>query len=525
MAAAKKTTKKNYTLSDYVALEGSEKPMIMSKAAGLTDAHQIISVTIRMRRKRSIEAALKAGKIIDHDTYEKLYGTTAEDFEAIEAFAQAFHLTIVERSAARRSVVVTGTISNFEAAFQIHLSNYVNDDGSVFRGRIGNVHIPANLEGIIEGVFGLTNKPHATPKSQKLHKNGTFVSHAAATGSFTPNQLAKIYGFPTGVDGTGQCIGIIELGGGFRNIDIQNYFKSLNLPVPTVKAQSVDGGLNKPTNANSDDGEVMLDIEVAGGVAPGAKQVVYFAGNTDKGFIDAVTTAIHDKVNNPSVISISWGSAEVNWTKQALKAFNEAFKAASLLGVTICIASGDQGSSDSVGDGKVHVDFPASSPYVLACGGTKLVAKGNKVSKETVWNESTVSAGGGGVSEYFPVPDYQKKAGIQPVSVSTKFKGRGVPDVAGDADPTTGYQVLVDGQKLVFGGTSAVAPLMAGLIALLNQKNKKRAGFVNPRLYATPAKFCRDIIEGDNITTSTKLGYKAAKGWDPCTGWGVMNTI
>jgi len=524
MAAKKQSTKNNSTINGYVELVGSEKPMIMDKAAGLTDAHQVISVTIRTRRKKSIEAALKAGKQIDHDTYEKLYGTTAEDFDAIEVFAQKYHLTIVERSSARRTVVVMGRINDFEEAFQVHLSNYINDEGVVYRNRVGSVHIPANLDGVIEGVFGLTNKPHATPKSQKLNKDGMFVSHAAATGSFTPDQLAKIYGFPTGVTGAGQCIGIIELGGGFRNIDIQNYFKSLGITTPAIKAQSIDGGLNQPTNANSADGEVMLDIEVAGAVAPGAKQVVYFAGNTDKGFIDAITTAIHDKVNNPSVISISWGSAEVNWTKQAMNSFNEAFKAASLLGVTICIASGDQGSSDSVTDGKVHVDFPASSPYVLACGGTKLITKANKVSKETVWNEGTTSAGGGGVSENFPLPDYQKNAGV-PASVSTKFKGRGIPDVAADADPTTGYQVLVDGQKLVFGGTSAVAPLMAGLIALLNQKNKNRAGFVNPKLYAAPQKFCRDITEGDNITTSTKLGYTAKKGWDPCTGWGVMNTI
>jgi kumamolisin len=524
MAAAKKSTKNNRTVSGYVALEGSEKPMIMDKAGGLTDANEIISVTIRTRRKKSIEAALKSGKQIDHDTYEKLYGTTAEDFDAIEAFAQQYHLTIVERSSARRTVVVTGRISDFEAAFQVHLSKYVNEEGFVFRNRVGFVHIPANLQDVIEGVFGLTNKPHATPKSQKLSKDGMFVSHAAATGSFTPNQLAKIYGFPAGVTGQGQCIAIVELGGGFRNIDIQNYFKSLGITAPAIKAQSVDGGLNQPTNANSADGEVMLDIEVAGAVAPGAKMVVYFAANTDKGFLDAITSAIHDKVNNPSVVSISWGSAEVNWTAQAMNSFNEAFKAASLLGVTICIASGDQGSSDSIADGKVHVDFPASSPYVLSCGGTKLITKANKISKETVWNEGTTSAGGGGVSEFFPLPAYQKNIGV-PVSASTKFKGRGVPDVAADADPATGYQVLVDGQKLVFGGTSAVAPLMAGLIALLNQKNKNRAGFVNTRLYATPQKYCRDIIEGDNITTSTKLGYKAAKGWDACTGWGVMSSI
>jgi len=291
-----------------------------------------------------------------------------------------------------------------------------------------------------------------------------------------------------------------------------------------VTAKSVDGGLNSPSTANSADGEVMLDIEVAGTVAPGAKQVVYFAPNTDQGFLDAITTAVHDTANNPSVISISWGSAEVNWTAQALNSFNEAFKSAAALGVTICVAAGDEGSSDNVPDGKVHVDFPASSPYALACGGTRLVANGNAVSNETVWHDNNTSATGGGVSEIFPLPDYQQGKGV-PVSASTKFAGRGVPDVAGDADPVTGYQVVVDGQALVIGGTSAVAPLMAGLIALLNQQSGTQAGFVNPKLYANPAQSCRDITTGDNITTSTNLGYAAAIGWDACTGWGVLNKI
>jgi kumamolisin len=268
---------------------------------------------------------------------------------------------------------------------------------------------------------------------------------------------------------------------------------------------------------------VMLDIEVAGAVAPEASIVVYFAPNTDQGFLDAITQAIHDTTNKPSVISISWGASESNWTDQSLTNFNEAFKAASLLGVTICAAAGDSGSDDSVGDGKVHVDFPASSPYVLACGGTKLVTNGTKISSETVWHESSTSATGGGVSNFFPIPDYQAKAKV-PLSLDTKFKGRGVPDVAGNADPQTGYKVRVDGQNMVIGGTSAVAPLMAGLIALVNEKNGKSAGFINPQIYST-AGSCRDIIKGDNITTSTNKGYKAGKGWDACTGLGVLSKL
>lgn len=258
-------------------------------------------------------------------------------------------------------------------------------------------------------------------------------------------------------------------------------------------------------------------------IAPGAKIAVYFAANTDQGFMDAITQAIHDTDNKPSVISISWGAAEVNWTQQAMDNFNESFKTAAAIGVSICVAAGDSGSSDGQSDGKVHVDFPASSPYALACGGTKLQTSGNTIIAETVWHESSTSATGGGVSTYFALPDYQQYANV-PKEPDTGFKGRGVPDVAGNADPDTGYNVLVDGQQMVIGGTSAVAPLMAGLIALLNEQSGNAAGFINPVIYAKPA-LCRDITSGDNKTTSGNTGYTAGPGWDACTGLGVLSKL
>jgi kumamolisin len=276
---------------------------------------------------------------------------------------------------------------------------------------------------------------------------------------------------------------------------------------------SVDKGQNNPTDANSADGEVLLDIEVAGSVAPGAKIVVYFAPNTTAGFQDALTTAIHDPANKPSVISISWGGPESSWTTQAMTAFDTAAQAAALLGVSICAASGDNGSSDGETDGSDHVDFPSSSPNILACGGTNLQSSGNSITAETVWNEGAQNgATGGGFSAQFPLPTWQKNAGVKPPAGG----GRGVPDVSGDADPQTGYQVLVDGSSLVIGGTSAVAPLWSGLIALLNQKLGKPVGFLQPALYGLPAasKPFHDITKGDNGT------FSAGPGWDACTGLG-----
>lgn len=499
-------------------LSGSYKPLRGYAGLPETDKQETIEVTIRLRRKKELPADAFTGNFLSREVYESDYGAAQEDADQVELFAQAHQLSTVVVDLARRSVIVRGTVNNLEKAFGVTIKKYKN-----CRALTKDVEVPADLKDIIAGVFGLDSLPVARPMFQVAKKNGKFISHAAAPQAFTPDQLAKIYGFPTGVTGKGQCIGIIELGGGFRAADLDNYFKSLNIATPVVKAIAVDGGMNSPTTADGADGEVMLDIEVSGAVSPDANIVVYFAPNTDQGFLDAITQAIHDTLNKPSVISISWGSAEINWTKQALDNFNEAFKTAAALGVTICVASGDSGSRDGETDGKVHVDFPASSPYVLACGGTNLAISGNTISSETVWHESADSASGGGVSGYFALPDYQANANV-PLEIDTQFKGRGVPDVAADADPNTGYKVLVDGQQLVIGGTSAVAPLMAGLIALLNEQNNKPSGFIHPQIYNTP-RLCRDITIGDNITTSQKTGYTAGSGWDACTGLGVLSKI
>jgi kumamolisin len=343
-------------------------------------------------------------------------------------------------------------------------------------------------------------------------------SNAATPVAFTPIQLATLYGYPQAT-GQGECVGIIELGGGFTPTDLQTYFTKLKVATPTVTAVSVDKGQNAPTgDANGPDGEVMLDIEVIGAVAPQAKIAVYFAPNTDAGFLDAVTTAIHDTTNKPSVISISWGSAESTWTEQSMTAMDDAFQAAATLGVTICVASGDNGSGDGVTDGGDHVDFPASSPYALACGGTSVKASATAITSEVVWNDgSEGGAGGGGVSTFFALPTWQ--SGLQATGADGKaapLTNRGVPDVAADADPQTGYNVRIDGTDTVIGGTSAVAPLWSGLLARINQLTGKSVGYLQPVLYKNP-RALRDITQGNNGD------FSAATGWDACTGLGSPN--
>jgi kumamolisin len=505
--------------SDRTALEGA-------KAVGPARPDERVEVTLRLRAKTPIAHALSASgasgdthpgarQYLTREQFAASHGAEPADLAAVAAFAAAHGLAVVESDAARRSVVLSGTTQSMNDAFGVALQQFEHASGS-YRGRTGAVTVPDNLAGVVEGVFGLDDRPAATPHFQRYEP--TLGMHSVPAKAFTPPALAKLYDFPTGADGAGQCIGIIELGGGYKPADLAAYFAGLGIATPHVKAVLVDHAKNHPTNANSADGEVLLDIEVAGAIAPKATIAVYFAPNTTQGFLDAITTAVHDNVHKPSVISISWGSAEKNWTTQAMTQYDQAFQAAAAMGVTICAAAGDNGSSDGVSDGQVHVDFPASSPNVLACGGTKLLAAtATTISSETVWNEgATTSATGGGVSGFFALPAWQAAAGV-PVSAGAGGKpGRGVPDIAGNADPATGYDVRVDGQNFVIGGTSAVAPLWAGLIALMNQKLGHPVGFLNPMLYGSlhGKGVTHDITSGNNGS------YSAKAGWDPCTGWG-----
>jgi kumamolisin len=456
------------------------------------------------------------------EEFAAAHGADPSDLEKVEEFAHENGLEVVEVNPAQRRVMVSGTVAALSTAFGVYLATYKHPRGS-YRGRVGHVHVPEDLAPIIEAVMGLDNRPQAQPHFRLFGEGGGPMRPLAGQISYTLPQLAQLYDFPAGLDGSGQCIAIIELGGGYRPTDLKKYFGHLGIALPNISNRSVDGGVNHPTTPDSADGEVMLDIEVAGAVAPGAKIVVYFAPNTDAGFLDAITSAIHDTINKPSVISISWGSAEANWTPQAMQAMDQAFQDAAAVGVTVCIAAGDNGSADGMTDGLLHADFPASSPHALGCGGTRLEGTGTTINNEVVWNEGqNGGATGGGISDVFDLPSWQVGANVPPSANPGGHIGRGVPDVAGNADPATGYQVLVDGQWSIIGGTSAVAPLWAGLIALLNQKLGQAVGYLNPVLYPLPssAGAFRDITTGNNDISGQNGPYPAGPGWDACTGWG-----
>ena len=300
--------------------------------------------------------------------------------------------------------------SRLRSSFDCNASS-IPREASTGAGKV-SFNFPQELDGIVEAVLGLDNRPQARTHFRLQGAAANRKPSAAAPAVFTPIQLAALYGYPQAT-GQGECVGIIEFGGGFKPADLQTYFAKLKVTPPTVVAVSVDDGQNAPTgDANGPDGEVMLDIEVIGAIAPQANIAVYFAPNTDAGFLDAITTAIHDTTNKPSVISISWGSAESTWTAQSMTAMDDAFQAAATLGVTICVASGDNGSSDGVTDGGDHVDFPASSPYALACGGTSLKASKTAITSEVVWNDGARAARAvAGSAAFSPLPTWQ--SGLQ----------------------------------------------------------------------------------------------------------------
>ena len=512
-----------------VTLKGSERtPVEGAQVLAPADPKERLEVSMIVRRctRTALQtrvAKLAAGNrsvgFLSREEFAEEHGADPCDLGKVRKFAAAHHLIVVQEHAARRTVVLSGTVEQFSNAFSIQMQRFAHSGGT-YRGRMGAIQLPVELDGIVEAVLGLDNRPQAKPHFRVRPTADGQKNQAGATASvsFTPTQVASLYGFPSGT-GAGQCVAIIELGGGYRPADLQAYFAELDVASPKVSAVSVDHGNNTPTgDANGPDGEVMLDIEVLGSIVPAANIAVYFGPNTDAGFLDAVTTAIHDMKNRPSVISISWGGAESAWTAQAMTAMDDAFQAAAAMGITVCVASGDSGSTDGVSDGNDHVDFPASSPYALSCGGTSLQANQTAITSEVVWNDgANGGASGGGISSFFPTPGWQMgKKATQRGGTSIALTRRGVPDVAGDADPETGYNVRIDGTNIVIGGTSAVAPLWAGLIARINQTSGTSAGFLNPMLYSKPQAL-RDIISGSNGD------FEAAIGWDACTGLGTPN--
>ncbi len=415
-------------------------------------------------------------------------------------------------------VMLRGSIARLSRAFGVNLGRFRSPHG-VFRGRTGPVHVPDALADAIEAVFGLDNRPAAWPRFRLMRDQMAGIAGSSNFHAFTAAQVARLYGFLPSLSAAGQRIAIVELAGGFSQEDLAQYFLRFGLQLPGITAVSVDGGKNLMGIDPKADSEVALDIQVAGAAAQGASIVVYFApDSSEQGYLDAFSAAVHDSVNRPTVISLSWGAPETYCTPAFLTQFDQIAREAGHLGITVSAASGDDGSYDlpqSERTGNVNlVDFPASSPSILSCGGTRLIYNRGHF-RETVWNDFAVETGGasgGGVSSFFSRPAYQNAIAM-PSGAQRPM--RGVPDVAGNADPLTGYLIRVNGSYTVGGGTSAVAPLWAALIARINGTLGRSMGFINPLFYRAARHTFRDVTSGNNGA------FAARPGWDPCTGLGT----
>jgi len=530
------------TSASHVVLPGSQRPLLPgSRAIGPAPANEQISITVKLRRKKALPAITNRPKsAMSRADFAAEYGASADDIQKVKTALGLYGLQVQSEDPASRSIDFSGPVSAMEKAFEVKLFNYAHEGGD-YRGRSGVLHIPSELKDIVVGVYGLDDRRVIRRRKRRPGATPAAVTHATGThAGFLPAELAALYDFPPG-DGAGQSIGILEFGGGFLPDDLALFCSSAGVAVPTIVPVSID---HTPTNIdNAEAGEVMLDVEVVAGVCPKATIPVYFGKFTERGWIRTIDRAIHDPVNKPSVLSISWGQAEEErvWSEGALDAVNDSFQDAVMMHVTICVASGDDGSDDGIHngipDGLAHVDFPASSPLVLAVGGTDLRVVAGRPT-ERVWKDGngrrpilpggTGGSSGGGVSSHFPRPPFQSGLTIASVNPGG-IVGRIVPDVAAHAQSdgeTTGYFMVLDGAGGPNGGTSASAPLWAALIARINAALGKSVGYLTPLLYqALPGGStvgsvgCKDVTEGDNISAAIG-GYKAGPGYDAVTGWG-----
>lgn len=525
----------------YRRIEGSERsPQAGAKRLGPTNDTNRFEVTIVLRRRADGPAVPDHAHYLTPpahrrrqptEAFAKKYGAAGADIDEVVDFVKSHGLTVEAAHPARRIVLVTGTVAQFNKAFAIALHDYEHHVArrrgekprpEIYRDHDGFVHAPEKVADAIVGVFGLENR--------RITKRN--LGDPPATTPIAIQNVTQLYQFPVNL-AAGQTIAIFSEGG-YLPSDISSNFGG-NPPV--VIEVNVDA-----TNGNFADAETTQDIFIAGSAAPGAEIAVYFTTYDQKGWVDLVSRVVHPQAGDPvcSVLSSSFyvsnGDDAATLNAEGISpawvtAVTQAFEDAAIQGVTICIASGDTGSESKVPDGKAHVQYPASDPWVLSVGGTTIGNVSGASFDEYAWTDSFsfggfsgVGATGGGVSDYFPQPYYQVDASVPP-SLNDGHRGRGVPDVSANASPNSGYPIILGGNPSPFpaNGTSASAPLWAGLVAVINAAMGENLGFVNPAFYALGSTGFRDIQPhpgaSDNGMAGT-AGYPVTSGWDACTGLG-----
>ena len=540
-------------VSKWIELAGSSKKVSPGSTIGAPRLpNEMMEVLVRIRRKSPLPFSIGANR--EHMSYAKYankYGAAISDLNAVRRFAKTFQLKVKAAFLVERSIILKGRLADFSKAFLVDFKTHHFPDGTSYRGREGHIFIPKKLHGIIIGVFGLDERPvvHSHPRHRKSTKTHHFLRSRTfqtpgRVKSFLPKQLADIYKFPKGTDGHGQTIGIIEIGGGFRKSDLNIFFKISGIQLPNINVAKFRGGIgNIPSPKDNDlpNFEVLTDIQIVGSLAPKANIIMYLGkdGSTMQSIL-VTQAAIHDRTYKPNILSLSWGGKEFEPSNTAghmelqyQDNMNDLFQTAKCLGITICASTGDNASAcvpandpNRPDDGRAHVEFPASSPFVLAIGGTHIINSTDKYVREEVWHSGVNVGTGGGISRFFSRPDYQRA--VRQLALNPKGgAGRGIPDVSANAAGESGYRILIDGRWYCgqdkkhppIGGTSCATPLWAALIARLNQALNTNLGFVNPLLYKLP------LSNGgfQNVSKGNNGSYNARRGWNACTGLGTPN--
>jgi kumamolisin len=532
-------------------------------AQKVADEHQdvsecVIQVTAVLRSGAKADAVRQ--KIPTRLALREAHRPNLLDIQMVVNFARVHGLTVVDLDRPPRMVVLQGTVSDIIAAFgttvEVWDQPWPWPDGQSIRQQNRrqsfrlrsdeDLQVPDQLAQIVQGVFGIDDRKearmhmwapqmHMWAEQRQAYAARSQMNTAADANSgsldqphsYTVEEVADKYNFPVVQDkGRGQTIAILSLGGRLNYEEFAQYFTDRNIEVPEVFEVPVDCELPPLGKQQEDeDVEVALDAHIIAALVPCARIVIYYVDNTSQGFINGLARAIYNESFPASIISISWGSYEESWTGQAIDAIEDLLKDAKALNITVCCASGDLGAWDGDPEGEFHVDYPASSPYVLSCGGTTLRPEQEEPDqREVVWSEQEVVwdkrderekylASGGGESTCFDKPEWQSRRNDGGLA---DLRKRGVPDVAGFADPRNGFTISVSGVEIRVGGTSAAAPLWAGLIARINEKLEKSVGYLNPYLYHDA---CKDAFY--DITKGSNGGeWGAGPGWDACTGLG-----
>jgi kumamolisin len=520
----------------HVALPGSRRPARAgAKRIADVPADSPIEVTVAIRGPKLPDDDALGQPALSREQFRHHYAASQHDADQVAANLQAYGLKIDETSLINRTLRVSGTAAQMEAAFQAQLGIYHDAQQGNFRGRASILKVPTALGGIVQGVFGLDERRVALRHTQFRE-----LEHLQAA-PLTPKQVAQRYAFPQG-DGKGQVIGIAEFGGAYFPADAKAFNEKYQLPLPTITPVSVGLPVLTPSQVQKlrparrkqvieDSGEVMMDIEIVASLCPAATILVFFAPFTQKGWVDLIGKLVAGTPQPCSILSVSWGLAEdsPDWTESARTAIDTALKSAALQGITVCVAAGDDGSGDQEQDNRAHVNFPASSPSVLSVGGTMLSG-----ADEVVWWNAPGDRSGGGGATGGGVSVLFQRSAWQDVTVASlnagSIDGRVIPDIAAVAgDPF--YDLIFQNHDAPAGGTSASTPVWAALLARVHAALPAgtQPQFLTPQLYrkaadgkAMGARVCTDITTGNNTSSPNPgRGYEAANGYDAVSGWGV----